>query len=107
MKSHDARLIAMRIVAPAKRNVLSIESQQAMIRDGNAVRVAAEVTEYLKWSAESRLGINNPVLATQTSYQLGKLPGFSEYGRGSGAAELVAAIQAFQTVDELAAEQTT
>jgi hypothetical protein len=68
----------VRIVAPTEGDAFSIESQQAMIRDGDAVRVAPEITRYLKWSAESGLSVNDPVLATQTAEELGKLFRFAE-----------------------------
>ncbi len=78
MERHNARLVAVRIVAPTKRDAFSIESQQAMIRDGDAVGVAPEIAQYLQRSAESRLGVNDPVLAAQTAEELGKLFRFAE-----------------------------
>ena len=49
-----------------------------MIRDGDAVRVAPEIAQYLRSSAESGLGVNDPVLATQTAEEPGKLFRFAE-----------------------------
>jgi hypothetical protein len=66
------------IVAPTEGDAFSIESQEAMIRDGDAVRVAPEIAQYLRSSAETGLGVNDPVLATQTAEELGKLFRFAE-----------------------------
>src|SRR3954447_26079073 len=77
-----------------------------MIRDGNAVSVAAEIAQHLQRSAEGRLGVDDPVLAAQTAYQLGKLLGLAEDGRRSGMAEFLASIEMFQSVDKLATENT-
>src|SRR4051812_44473660 len=97
----------MRIIAPTEGDALSIEGQQAMIRDANAVRVAAKIPQYLQRAAEGRLGVDNPVLTAQTAHQLGKLLAFAEYGRGSGLAELFPAIETFQPIDKLAAKDTS
>ena len=60
-KSHDALLIAVRIISPPEGDPVTIKSKQAMIADGNPMRIAAQVAKHLRWSAERRLGINNPV----------------------------------------------
>lgn len=71
------------------------------------MRVAAEVPQYLQWSAEGRLGVYDPVLAAQTPQKPGKLLGLTEYSSRSGVAELLPPIQPFQAVDELAAKETS
>lgn len=65
-ESHDALLIAVRIISPPERDPVTVESQQAMIADGNAVGIAAKVAKHLRWSAERRLGVNDPVFLKQT-----------------------------------------
>lgn len=104
IERHHAWLVPMRIIAPTEGDALSIKGQQAMIRDGNAVSVPAKIAQYLLRSAEGRLGIDNPVLAAQTSHQLGKLLAFAKYGSGSSVAELFPSIETLQAVDELAAK---
>lgn len=49
-----------------------------MIRDGNAVSVAAEIAQHLDRSAEGRLGIHDPVLAAQTPQKFSELLAFAE-----------------------------
>ena len=55
IERHHARLVAMCIIAPAEADVLSIEGQQAMIRDGDAVRVAAEIAQHLQRAPKAGL----------------------------------------------------
>jgi hypothetical protein len=45
VKSHDALLAAMGIVLPAKADALSVEGQQAVIGNGDAMGVAARVAQ--------------------------------------------------------------
>jgi hypothetical protein len=42
-KSHNALPAAMCIVLPAECDMFSIEGEDAVVRDGNAVGVAAEI----------------------------------------------------------------
>ena len=79
---HLRVLVAVGIVLPAEGDAFSIESQQAMIGDGDAVGVAAEIAQHLAGSAESRLGVDDPVLAMQTAEELGELFRFAEQAAG-------------------------
>jgi len=56
--------------------------------------------------AEGGLGIDNPILAAQPPYELGKLFGLAEYGSGSGAAEFLPPIKTPEFVDKLTAKDT-
>ena len=42
-----------------------LEADEALVGDGDAVRVAGEVVEDVIWSTEWRLGINDPVLGEE------------------------------------------
>jgi hypothetical protein len=60
---HDALLIAVGIVPPPKAHVVTIEAKQALIADGHAMSVTAEVAKHAFGLPKSGLGINDPVLA--------------------------------------------
>ena len=62
---HDALLAAVRIVAPAEADLLAVEGRQAMVADGHAVGIAAEVAQYMGRAAEGRLGVDEPFLLAQ------------------------------------------
>ena len=48
-ESHDALLIAVSIVSPSEGHAMTIEAEEALIADGYAMGIAAEI-------AETRLG---------------------------------------------------
>jgi len=55
------------VILPPERNPIILKSNEAVIRDGHAMGVAAEVTDNVLGSAERRFGIDHPVLAKQSS----------------------------------------
>ena len=63
--SHDALLVAMRVVSPEESDLFAIEGQQAMIADGDAMRITAEIAKHLGRSAKGRFGIDNPLFLEQ------------------------------------------
>jgi hypothetical protein len=69
---HDLLLATVRIVFPAKRDLIVLERNQSMIGDGDAVRIASEIVQNMLGTAEGGLGIDDPVLAKELS-----LPGFN------------------------------
>ena len=50
------------IILPAEGDAVILEADQAMVRDGDAVRVAGEVVEDVFCSTERSLGIDDPIL---------------------------------------------
>ena len=62
---HDALLVAVRIVFPSEAYVVTIEAEQALIADGDAVSVAAEIAQHANGISEGRLGIDHPVILEQ------------------------------------------
>jgi hypothetical protein len=57
-QSHQALLVAMLGVPPAEGDLMVLKADQTVIGDGDAVGVAAEITENLLGTAEGRLTIN-------------------------------------------------
>ncbi len=103
-KSHRALLATVGIVLPAEGDTLLVEVQQAMIGDGHAMGVAAQVAQHLHGPTEGGLGIDDPVVAVHPSEEFGELPGIGESGGWAGAAELVATVKTLKTSQELAAK---
>ncbi len=66
--------------------------------------VAAEIAQHLQGTTEGLLGIDDPVVAVQAAEEFCELLRIGESGGGAGAAELVAAVETFQTGEELAAK---
>ena len=55
-------LATVGIVLPAKGDALLVEVQQAMIGDGHAMGVAAEIAQHRQGTTEGLLGIDDPVV---------------------------------------------
>ena len=64
-KGHQALLVAVRGVSPAKGNLPTLEGDQAVIGDRHAVGVAAEITENVFWTTEGRFAVDHPVLTEE------------------------------------------
>ena len=75
-----------------------------MIRDGHAMGIAAEITQHLYGPAEGGLGVDDPIVAMQSSQKFSELLRVGQSGCRAGAAKLVATVKAFQTGEELAAK---
>ena len=66
-KRHQSPFAAARIVFPEEGDFAIGEVDNAMVRDGDPVRVASQVMEDMLWTAEWPLGIDNPILAKQST----------------------------------------
>jgi hypothetical protein len=65
IECHLALLVAPRVVPPPEAYLVTVEREQSMIADGHAMRVAPDVPKHLRWAAECRLRIDNPVFVEQ------------------------------------------
>jgi hypothetical protein len=63
-KGHHSLVISVGIIL-AKGDLVVFEGDQAMIGDGDAMSVAAEITEDVMGTAERWFGIDHPVLTEQ------------------------------------------
>ena len=78
-----------------------------MIGNGHAMGVATEIAQHLHGTAESGLGIDHPVMAMQAAEEFCELLRIGESSSRAGAPQLLAAVEAFQAGEELAAKDTT
>ena len=65
-------------VAPAKGDLVVGERDQAMIGDGHAMGVAAEILEHVFGSTEGRLAVNHPMACERVVEPGGEDLGMSE-----------------------------
>ena len=86
-KSHSALLVAVGVVAPEERDLFAIEGQQAMVADGDAMGITAEIAKCLSRSAEGWFGIDDPVFLEQRIDEAGEAPSILEFGSRPGKAE--------------------
>ena len=64
-------------VTPAKGNVAVRQCQQAMVGDGDAVGIAAEILQHVLGPAEGWFGVDDPIFAEERTQ-----PGSEELGMG-------------------------
>jgi len=69
---HDLRLAAVAVVSPAEGDLFVVHAHQPGIGDGDAMGVAAEIGQHLPWTAEGRLGVDNPFPAASPGEQEGE-----------------------------------
>ena len=61
-QSQKPLLVGMCGVTPAKRDVALLKSNEPVVGNGDAMRVAAEIAQRVFRSAKGGLGINDPVV---------------------------------------------
>ena len=101
---HHFLLIVVGGVAPAEGDLAVRQCDQAMVGDGDAVGIAAEILQDVIGPAEGWFGVDDPVFAEERTQ-----PGSEELGMGercefSGQVQLTAFEGRLQAGDELAAE---
>jgi len=66
---HDALLVAVCVVFPSETYVVTIEAEQALVADGDAMSVAAEIAQHADGISEGRLGIDDPVALIESAHE--------------------------------------
>jgi hypothetical protein len=64
-KSQQLLLVAVSGIAPAKSNLAIRKGNEAMVGDGYAMSVPAQILEYVLWASKGSFGINHPVFSEQ------------------------------------------
>ena len=69
---HRALFIAVGVVLPPEGHLFAVEGKQPVVGDGYPMGIAAQVAEHLCRSAESRLGMDDPVVAVERAQEGGE-----------------------------------
>ena len=56
---------AIVVIAPSERHIAVAKIHESVVGDGDAVGIASQIVQDLVWSAEGRLGIDDPVVYEQ------------------------------------------
>src|ERR1035438_929675 len=104
VESHDLLLAAVGIIAPEETDVLSVEGGDAVVGDGHAMGVAAEVAQHMFGAAEGRFGVNVPVLAAKLLNQLIKHRRITGGGCWTSEVEQALAVEVAESGEELVTE---
>jgi hypothetical protein len=104
---HDLLLAAVSIVSPAERHTIVLKGHEAMVGDGHAMGVTAQILEHMLGASEGWFAINHPVLSKQ-----GSKPGSKDLRLGqerqiAREVELIVLESVLEAGYELAAEYTS
>ena len=85
---HQSLLIIMSRVAPAKGDLAIGERDQAVVGDGDAMGVAAQILEHVLGASEGGLAVDHPVLSVEWPQPGSEDLGLSQGGQLAREAEL-------------------
>jgi len=71
-KRHQALLVAVSGVSPAEGDLATLQGDEAMVGDGDPMRIAAQVTENVFGATEGRFAVDHPVLSEQGAEEGGE-----------------------------------
>ena len=91
-------------VAPSKGDLVVVECDQSMIRDGYAVGITTEVVEHILRTTEWRFGVDDPMFSKQWPEPRGECFRLSERREMVGKVQLPLLKSQLEPVDELAAK---
>ena len=105
IKRHHFGFTILPIVLPGKAHLAVGKRDQPTVGDGDAMRIAAEISQHLFGPAEWRLGIDDPVGPSELIEPLGKRGGIGETGEITKKAQLASHEGSLQLLQKQAAEQ--
>ena len=97
-------LVAMGGVSPAKGDLVVVDRDQAVVGDGDAVSVAAEILQNMFGTSEGWLAVDHPSMTKQWPEECGKGLGGSQGLQFSMECQLVAGEGTLEASHELAAK---
>jgi hypothetical protein len=106
-QGHQFLLIVMSRVPPTKGDLAIGQRDEAMVGDGHAMGVTAEILEHIFGAAEGWFAIDHPVLAKQGSQPGSEDLGLSEECQIAREVELLVLEGGVETGHELSTEDTT
>ena len=98
VQRHQLRLVVMAIVLPAKADTAIGKVNDTGIGDGDTVRVAAKIGQHLLRSAKRRLGVDNPLCATNIRNDASEGWRFRQSGEGTEELELASVEGSLQSL---------
>jgi hypothetical protein len=104
LELHDALPAAVGIILPAEADAFSIEGDEAVVGDGDAMSVAAEIAQHMFRTAEGRSDVDDPPLFPQSFDGSGEQITILESRCGAAAVEQPLAVEVHQPIEELVAE---
>ena len=104
LELHDASPAAVGVILPAESDVLSVEADKAVVGDGDAMGVAAEITQHMFRTAEGWSYVDDPPLFLQLFHGGGENIGILEIRGGAAAIKQSLVIQVRKPLEKPGAE---
>ena len=105
LQPHELGGAALAIIFPGEGDAIVIESFYAAVGDGDAMGVAAEVSEDLLWAAERPLGVDDPADASRGAHRSDEGGRIGQRRKVAEEAEGSSVEGALQSFEEQAAEE--
>jgi len=106
-QAQEALLISVGRISPAKGDLVTDQRDEAMVGDGNAMGVGAQVVKDILGASERWLAVDNPVLAEEGAEERCEGLRFCQRPEVPVETELAVGEGALETRDELATEDST
>ena len=101
-QGQEALLISVGRVSPAKGDLVARQGDEAMVGDGDAMGVGAQIVKDIFWTPEGRFAVDDPVPTEEWAQERGESLGRGERLQLSVEAQLALGEGLFQSGDELA-----
>ena len=106
MESHGFSAVLVSVILPGERHRFIVHGKDAMIGDGDAVSVSAEIGDDLFGAAKGRFGVNDPIVPAEALTKCEKGGGCGERRENSWENQLAGFKCPSKEVEELAAKET-
>jgi len=106
-EGHQTLLVLVGGVSPTKGDLAIRQGNEAMVGDGDTVRVAAEVVENMLRAAEGRFAVDDPIVVEQLPEKGGESFRLGEKPEVAVEAELALGEGALKSRGKLASKDTT
>src|SRR5664279_113633 len=103
LQRHHLLLIAIGIITPQKGDLSVLDTEDAIIADGDSVGISAQILKDSLGSIEGRLAIDDPLLMIEASSEYLEVLLSSEMTDPAGKDQIIKAV--FEMLQELAPEQ--
>ncbi len=101
-QGHEALLVAVGGVSPAKGDLVACQGNEAMVGNRDAMGVGAQIVKDIFWPPEGRFAVDDPVPTEEWAQERGESLGRSERLQLAVEAQLALGEGLFQSGDELA-----
>ena len=105
LQRHGLLTVVVCIISPEKRNSAVLDSEDAVVADGDPVGISAEVLKDPHGAIKGRFAIDDPLLMIKMSPEGFEGSGFLEMADAAGEYKSVRFEASFEKIKELVSEQ--